>query len=299
MRFDRKDSCFEQIAARPFQQPRITFCAEDLFVDFACALLFDHVGFDQFTRDPHSKSGDRRILRQGEIENALQPSIGPVHKRLFDHRARDLVADADRYLVVAHGQWHVAAVDVGHERTDRIVGRGVFESFEPQRRLCHFCQLVRTSVHVVDGRPVYLNDLAIRPDQLDRCLLLRHDLDCPGRQLDSLGRRQLYKRCRSERDIGVFDQAKTNRVGAAHVSPQPVARLEDHRTRDGRPPAIHHGFDRNDSLGVRHLANAAVFGQCIAYDKQFFVDGLIHGQDVHFDDRFATRAADGRRRDGT
>ena len=106
-------------------RPGSRLLAEDRLVDLAGPLLLDHVGLDQLVADPHAEAGDRGVLRQREVEHALQPAVGVVDERFLDDGAGDLVADVDRHLVVADRQRHVAAVDLGHQRADRLVdGRG-------------------------------------------------------------------------------------------------------------------------------------------------------------------------------
>ena len=132
---DGKHSGFEQIAAGPFQQPRIASLAEDRLVDLAGSLFLHHVGFDQFVADPHAEAGNRCILWQGEIEDTFKAALGPIHKRFLDHSASNLIADIDRHLVVPDGQRHISPVNIGHQRTDRVVSRCAVEPLQPQRRL--------------------------------------------------------------------------------------------------------------------------------------------------------------------
>ena len=61
----------EDVAAGPFQQAGIAPLAQNRLVDFACPLLFDHIGLNQFAVDPHPEARDRGILRQGEVEHSL------------------------------------------------------------------------------------------------------------------------------------------------------------------------------------------------------------------------------------
>ena len=56
-----------------------------------------------------------------------------VDERFLDHRAGDLVADIDRDLVITDRERHVAAIDLGDQRTDRFVGRRAFKTLKPER----------------------------------------------------------------------------------------------------------------------------------------------------------------------
>ena len=132
---DREHPGLEDVAARPFQQPRVATLAEDRFVDLPGTLLLDDVGLDQFVADPHPEPGDRGVLGQGEIEHALQPALGVVDERLLDHGPGDLVANIDGDLVIADRQRHVAALDLGDQRADRLVGGLSLETLQPERVL--------------------------------------------------------------------------------------------------------------------------------------------------------------------
>ena len=140
--FDREHTGFEQIAAGPFQQARIALLAEDRFVDFACPLFLDDIGFDKVVADPHAEAADRSVLRQREMEDALQPGVRMIRERFLDCRAGDLVANFDAHLVIADRKGFVAAVGQIHDqRTERFVRGSAFEAREPFRRLLDFGQL--------------------------------------------------------------------------------------------------------------------------------------------------------------
>src|ERR1700722_18217344 len=134
---DREDAGFENIAARPFEQTGIALFAQDRLVNFARPLLLDDIGLNELVSDPHSETGDRCILRQWEVKDALENGIGSVDERLFDDGARDLIADIDRDMVIADRERHVAAIDGGHERAKRLVGRAPLEALQPDRLLLY------------------------------------------------------------------------------------------------------------------------------------------------------------------
>ena len=65
-----------------------------------------------------------------------------VDERFLDRRAGDLVADIDRDLVIADRERHVAAIDRGDQRAERLVDRRTAETFEPGRIGGELLQLV-------------------------------------------------------------------------------------------------------------------------------------------------------------
>ena len=121
----------EQVAAGPFQQARVAALAEDGLVNLAGALFLDHVGLDEPVADPHAEAGNRGVLRQREVKDALQRGTGMVDERFLDGGAGDLVADVDRHLVVADRKRHVAAVYLGHQRAQRFGGGLAVVAAEP------------------------------------------------------------------------------------------------------------------------------------------------------------------------
>src|SRR5262245_3702278 len=98
---DRPDAGGEDVAARPLEQAGVAILAADRLVNLASPLLLDYIGLDQLVADPHTEAGNRRILRQRKVEDAFELVNRIVDKRFLDHRASDLVADLDRYLVIA------------------------------------------------------------------------------------------------------------------------------------------------------------------------------------------------------
>ena len=72
VRRDREDAGLEDVAAGPFEQARVALLAQDRLVDLAGPLLLDDVGLDQLVADPHAEAGDRRVLRQREVEHAFE-----------------------------------------------------------------------------------------------------------------------------------------------------------------------------------------------------------------------------------
>ena len=125
---DREHPRFEEVAAGPFQQAGVAFLAQDGLVDLTRALLLDHVGLDQFAVDPHAEAGDRRVLRQREVEHALEARAGVVDEGLLDGGARDLVTDVDGDLVETDGQRRVAAIDLGDQLPHRLANHGTLEA---------------------------------------------------------------------------------------------------------------------------------------------------------------------------
>ena len=141
MRFDRKDTSLEEIAASPFQQTGIASLAQNRLIDFASTLLLKDVRFDQFVTDPHPEPADRSIRRQWKEERSFRASRTMINERFFDHRPRDLVSDIDRHSVISDRQRNVASVDVRDQRTERLLRHRTLEAEQPSRCVIEFRQL--------------------------------------------------------------------------------------------------------------------------------------------------------------
>ena len=125
---DGEDAGLEDVSAGPFQQARVAALAENLLVNLPCPLLLDDVGGDLLAADPHGEARDRGVLGQGEVEDALGAGFRVIDERFLDHGPGDLVADVDLDPMVPDGQRHVATVDLGQERAERLVRRGSLEA---------------------------------------------------------------------------------------------------------------------------------------------------------------------------
>ena len=148
---NREHTGLENVAACPLKQPRIAPFAQNRFVNLPGTLLLDDVRLDELATDPHSKSADRRVLRQRKMKNALQTRFRPIHKGLFDRRASDLVPDFHVDFVIPNRQRHVAAVDFGDERADRFVRRCSFKTEQPDRIFLNDLQLAISTDLIQSG----------------------------------------------------------------------------------------------------------------------------------------------------
>ena len=143
VRLDREDACLEQVPRSPFEQPRIASLAQDGLVNFTGTLLLDDVRIDEIVADPHAEPADRRILRQREMEGPFQPRPRVIDERFLDGRPRDLIANLDRDLVIAHRQRFVATIGQLHDqRTKRLVVGSPFKPGQPHWHLRHVHELL-------------------------------------------------------------------------------------------------------------------------------------------------------------
>jgi len=70
------------------------------------------------------------------MKHPFEPAAGVIHKRFFDGRARNLIADFDVYLVKSHRKWFVATVrQIHNQRTERFIAGGSLETGQPGWRL--------------------------------------------------------------------------------------------------------------------------------------------------------------------
>ena len=276
---DREDARLEDVAARPFEQPGVAPLAQDRLIDLTGPLLLDDVGLDQVVADPHAEAGDRRVLRQREIEDAFELGVGVVDERFLDDGAGDLIANIDGYLVIADGKRHITAIDECDERSERLVRRRSLEAEEPTRVLVHPRELLFVDA---DELPIPDRDFLLSgPEQLDRCAGGGCDLNLAIDQAHLLRSNQLDERLRSEDDAGLPGEAQRRRVGAARVGAQPVARPKHEVFAHRRPALVEHRLDGHDPLHVGHRADAAVLGERIGDDEFVRTDRLVvgdHGQ---------------------
>ena len=86
-------------------------------------------------------------------------------------------------------------------------------------------------------------------------------------------------------------QPQRHGVGPAGVGLEHVAEADGHLLGYGAIAIVHHRPDGNQALHVGHLADAAVFGERVAYHEQLFVNRLVAGDDRQAADRLDPLAA--------
>jgi len=251
---DREHPRLEHVAARPLEQARVLPVAQDVLVDGARALLLDDVGLDQFVADPHAETADRGVAGQREEELSLESAVGRVDERLLDRGAGDLVVDLDGHLVVADVQRHVAAVDLGDQRTHPLVGRGGAVAEQPGRRLLQLGALL-----AVAAQHERLVDRALEAGaaQLHRLHAALH-LDFTLVEPERRARRQLDQAAGAEDEAAAAHQLHFHRVGAPRFGPHLVARLKARPVVERRPSLAADGSHQRRALPVEHHSHRAV-----------------------------------------
>ncbi len=126
-----------------------------------------------------------------------------INEGFLDHGSGDLVADIDGDLVVADRKRHVASVDLGHQRAERLVAGSTLESLKPQRRFFELGELVvleAENLCSLDG-----DFLIAGGEQFDRRVGRGDDLHHARGQPHLLRRDQFDQRAGPQRDVGLLD----------------------------------------------------------------------------------------------
>ena len=195
-RRDRVDAGFEDVATGPFEQTRVALLAQDRLVNFAGPLLLDDVRFDEFVADPHTETRDRRVRREREMEHPFEHTVRAVDERFLDDGPRDLIADVDRDVVIAHRQWHVPAVDRRDQRPERLGRRGTFEPLQPEGIFLDADELAFLDADELPA--VDFHSLLVRAEQFDGRTGRCGDFDLPGDDVNRVCLRQFHGRMRTD-----------------------------------------------------------------------------------------------------
>ncbi len=213
------------------------------------------------------------------MEHAFENVARVIGKRFLNRGAGDLVADIDADVVIAHGQRHIPAIDLGDQRAERFVCRAALEALQPERLLGHAQQLL-VLIDPIMLRALDDDLLLLGALQFDRGTLRHADFDLAFVQLDQVRLSQFDQRPWAENHAGARNQFQGSRIGAADIGAQPIAGHGDEVRTDRRPALLGQRLGGDDALRVGHLADPAILGERIQDQELVFGNVGVDFEDL-------------------